>query len=173
MLIGRTTCFAVHQKKKGGGMKVLLLLCLILVSFGTVAHAEKDIICYINSDGNIIYTNRECPDGYFLVNGMLPLSAKSSNSQEAYTPIVPVESTVEVLPAVKEVAPIEREKESIIYYDEDGNLTMVFNDGLAHGREWGYFNRRYYGLYRCSSVSRRTYSCGCSDFSYRRRLNFY
>ncbi|MCK5916320.1 MAG: hypothetical protein KAG92_09295 [Deltaproteobacteria bacterium] len=139
-------------------LKVLLMLCLLVAHVEAVAYAENDILCYVNSAGEIIYSDRECPDGYFLVNGMLELSTVPSRAKEAYTPIVPVESTVDVAPLFSEPPAVEVKKETIIYYDENGNLTMVFNDGLAHGREWGYFNRRYYGLYRCGSGFRSRYS---------------
>lgn len=92
-----------------------------------VAYAENAILCYVSSAGDIIYSDRECPDGYFLVNGMLELSTVPSRAKEAYAPIVPVESTVDVAPLFSEAPAVETKKETIIYYDENGNLTMVLH----------------------------------------------
>ncbi len=174
MLIERTSCFATF-KRRGVILKILLLLCLFLVNSGIVAHAENTIMCYINPNGNVLYSNRKCPDGYFLVNGMLPLSNKSSNSHEAYTPIVPVESTVEAVPvpSTKKATPAKPKSEPDTFYDKNGNFTMIFSDGLSHGQKWGYFRQRYYGLYRCGSTLYNRCSCGCSAFSYRPRIACY
>ena len=144
-------------------MKVLLMLCLFVAHLEVVAYAENDIVCYVNSEGDIIYSNRKCPDGYFLVNGMLELSNTPAGEKESYTPIVPVESTVSTEPLASDPATTKVKQEPIIYYDKNGHLTMIFNDGRSHGQEWGYFNRRYYGLYRCGPIFRNRYSCCTSE----------
>ena len=150
-------------------LKVLLLTGLLIAGMGTVVHAEDDIKCYKNSNGDIIYSNRKCPDGYSRVGVLIDLSSRSSEPQNAYTPIVPVESTVEAASVKEKTAPSKPKAEPIIYYDDKGQLTMVFNDGLSHGQQWGYFHQRYYGMYDCRPV----YPCGCSNYSYRPRFNCY
>jgi hypothetical protein len=130
--------------------KVFLLFCWLAATAGMAVGAEGPIKCYVNPDGDVIYSNRKCPEGYFEAAGMLALSAIESKKEKEYTPIVPVESTAGVALFEKESQPGDI-PESISYHDKNGNLTMVFNDGFSHGQEWGYFNRRYYGLYRCDS----------------------
>jgi len=144
-------------------LKTLLLLCFLACNAGIAACAEKPIRCYVNPNGDVIYSNRKCPEGFLRVNGLLALSAISPRVEEAYTPIVPVESTADALLSEKEVSPAKVKSVPIIYYDENGNLTMIFNDGLQHGQEWGDFRRRYYGLYPCGPSFCSQYSCCCGS----------
>jgi len=138
--------------------KILLLLCLLTVNVETVVQAEESIKCFVNAGGDILYSSCKCPEGYFEVDGLLSLARVEPRGEKEYTPIVPVESTAGVALFEKESQP-DVSHESVIYHDKDGNLTMVFNDGLSHGQEWGYFNRRYYGLYRCRPLLHDHYSC--------------
>ena len=142
-------------------LRILLLFCFLACNAGIAVCAEKPIRCYVNSNGDVIYSNRTCPEGFFRANRLLALSAISPKVEEAYTPIIPVESTADAFLPGKVVLPAKVKSEPIIYYDENGNLTMVFDDGLPHGQEWGDFRRRYYGLYPCGPSFCSHYSC-CS-----------